>query len=518
MADGADRFQQISQLGSGGMGSVSKARDLQTGQTVAIKVLHEHLADDPKTVRRFEHEVAMARRANSDYSVKVLGFGWRGKRPYMVMEWIDGPSLKDLLARERRLPWERARAIARDIAAALQVAHRNGVTHRDVKPSNILMAPDGRAKLADFGIAKAHDLTSLTESGAMLGTLHYMAPEKKPDGRADFYSLGVVLYEALTGSVPFPGDPVEAPHLHRTAEPDLRRISDPNARQLVTWLLQKDPANRPHDAATLLAALQGSTPPPNLRDTGATNPPVRRPSFAVPILAGAGALAVAIGGLAGVLAFTGGTNGDDNGGGNGGATRPPATATLPPANATVIVPTPAAKEAYIIVVDSSVSMSESSAGRPKRDIAMDEAEAALRAAPSTAQAALWTFGSQSSSEADKCTDARKLAGLAAPGRIDVRGQLGAVRPVGSTPLTLTVRNAVNDAAGATGAKRIHVTVIADDRDKCGEELAPEIARLQQRGIDLQIDVIGLNLDRESTIQFAEAVSAGNIKGTFKELH
>lgn len=508
MADGVDRFQRISQLGAGGMGSVWKARDLHTGQLVAMKILHEHLADDVRTRRRFEHEVTLAQRANSEYSVRVMGCGWQGNRPFMVMELIEGPSLRDVLARERRLSWDRTRAIARDIASALQVAHANGVTHRDVKPSNILMAPGGRAKLTDFGIAKAHDLTPLTESGAMLGTLHYMAPERKPDGRSDFYSLGVVLYEVLTGSVPFPGDPVDAPHLHRTAEPDLRRISDPTARRLVTWLLQKDPGKRPHDAAILLAALQGSSPPPDLADTGATDPPVRRPSFAVPVVAGAGALVVAVGGLAGMLALAGGGPGDDNDG----------VGTLPPVTATPTASTPVLKEAYIVIVDSSASMSDLSAGRPKRDIAMDEAEAALLAAPPGAQAAVWTFGSQTASEADKCSDARKIGGLTPRSQIDVRAELAAVRPVGSTPLSLTVRNAVNDAASATGAKRIYVTVIADDRDKCGKELALEIAQLQQRGIDLRLDVVGLNLDRESTIQFAEAVSAGNIKGKFEELH
>lgn len=500
------------------MGSVWKARDTLTGELVAMKILHEHLADDPKTVRRFEHEVTMARRANSDYSVRVLGLGWQGKRPYMVMELIEGPTLREVLSRERRLSWQRTRGIARDIASALRAAHANGVVHRDVKPSNVLLTADGVAKLTDFGIAKAKDLTPLTESGAMLGTLHYMAPERKKDHRADFYSLGVVLYELLTGSVPFPGDPVDAPHLHRTAEPNLGKISDPTARRLVTWLMQKNPEKRPNDAVTLLAALQGSSPPPHFDDTGATEPTrARRPPFAAPVLAGAGALAITIGGIAGMLALAGGGSDDDDEGNS--SSTPSLTAAVNEPTGTAATPqaTPTPKEAYIVVVDSSVSMGELSSGRAKRDIAIDQAEAALQAVPAGAQAAIWVFGSQTASEAAKCSDTRKLAGLAPRSQIDVRTALGSVQPVGSSPLTLAVSNAVQGAASGAGAQRVYVTLIADDRDKCGQELKPEIERLQQSGIEIRLDVIAINLDRESTIQFAEAVSAGTIKGTFEEI-
>ena len=253
-------FELQSELGRGGMGVVWRARDTQSGQTVAIKLMHEQYAREPDYVARLQREVEVSRRIQSPRVVKVLGYGVRGSVPYMVMEYVPGQSLRELVHGHGPLTWAQAKPILRQVAEGLDSAGRVGVLHRDVKPSNIIITPDGQAKLADFGIARAFDMSRLTRSSTMMGTPHYMAPEGQRDVRSDMYSLGCVLYEMLTGARPFEGtNPHDVIVQHMRAVPDMSRVPDGQPRALVAWMMQKDPSRRPGNAAALLAALDGST-------------------------------------------------------------------------------------------------------------------------------------------------------------------------------------------------------------------------------------------------------------------
>lgn len=255
-----DPFELQSELGRGGMGVVWRARDTQSGQLVAVKLMHEQFAGDPEYVARLQREVEVSRRIQSPRVVSVLGYGVRGAIPYMVMEYVPGPSLKELVHDRGPLPWAQAKPMLRQVAEALDAAARVGVVHRDIKPSNILVTPEGNVKLADFGIARALDMTRLTRSSTMMGTPHYMAPEGQRDSRSDLYSLGCVLFEMLTGAPPFEGDSQHDIILrHMRESPDLSKIPEGQPRQLVAWLMQKDPPRRPANAAALIAAIDGST-------------------------------------------------------------------------------------------------------------------------------------------------------------------------------------------------------------------------------------------------------------------
>jgi len=248
-------FELLEKLGSGGMGTVWRARDMASGTLVALKMLHPHLSDDPDYLRRFEREVEVSKRIDSLHVVRVLGYGMREGQPFMAMELVEGPSLRDLLRERRTLTWEEARGIAAQVTHGLGAAHAHNVVHRDIKPSNILMERGGTVKLADFGVARAGDLSALTGASAVIGTVAYMAPEDAVSAQSDFYALGIVLYEMLAGAPPFTGDSqktVLMKHLRDT--PDLARVPA-IARPVLESLLAKDPAARPRDAAGVLALL-----------------------------------------------------------------------------------------------------------------------------------------------------------------------------------------------------------------------------------------------------------------------
>lgn len=266
-ADAGDRFELIEQLGRGGMGVVWKARDRETGEVVALKMIRTDLADDAEYVARFEREVELARRVSSPNVVHVLGYGRAEGVPYLSMEYVPGPTLRERITASGAMVWEEVWGIAFQLARALAAVHAAGIIHRDVKPSNVMLAPGGIVKLGDFGIAKSGDLTQLTRVATFVGTAAYMAPDGEASPRSDLYSLGCVLYEALAGVVPFPGESqneVLMKHIQRP--PDLERVPVA-ARPLLAWLLAKDPTSRPADGGALLAAL--SVVPPAIPAVGA---------------------------------------------------------------------------------------------------------------------------------------------------------------------------------------------------------------------------------------------------------
>jgi eukaryotic-like serine/threonine-protein kinase len=250
-------FTQLEQVGKGGMGVVWRARDDETGRIVALKLLRENFADDPDYLSRFEHELEIAKRITSEHVVRVLGYGARDGVPYIAFEFVEGPSLRELLNKHGSYDWPETRAMLLQLAEGLADAHAAGVIHRDVKPGNILIAPGGIAKLADFGISHASDLTHVTRTSGLVGTPAYLAPEGPIDARSDLYSLGIIGFELLTGKPPFEGatyHEVLAAHLRQA--PDLARLPA-EARPIVGWLLAKDPRDRPQSARQLIRVLTG---------------------------------------------------------------------------------------------------------------------------------------------------------------------------------------------------------------------------------------------------------------------
>lgn len=283
-----ERFELLDRIGHGGMGTVWKARDGESGGVVALKILHEHLSLDPYFVERFEREVEVTRRIDSPYVAKTLGFGRREGRPFIVMEFVEGKSLRDLLRGQGPMSWETASPILRQIALGLDAAHKANVIHRDVKPSNVLLTPDGTAKLVDFGIARAEDMTALTGTSTTMGTPGYTTPDGVPGKSADLYALGCVAYELCTGNRAFTGDTTtEVAVRQMRGQYDIETMPA-EGRPFVQWLLAPEERLRPADAGLVASVLEGSSLPPRQRG--------RRPRG--PIIAGiAGSLALAIGAI-----------------------------------------------------------------------------------------------------------------------------------------------------------------------------------------------------------------------------
>lgn len=263
-----ERFELLAQLGRGGMGTVWRARDQGTGEIVAVKILHPHLVDDPDMVARVEREVELSKTVASPFVVATRGFGVKDGNPYIVMEYIAGQSLRDLLKVRRWLPWAEARPILNDIAGGIRALHGAGIMHRDISPGNVLIDGHGRAKLADLGSALSADVTRLTNAGAILGTPSYLAPDIPYVPASDFYSLGCLAYEVLTGYPPFSVSTVqEAALLHSRGIPNLDALP-PESREVVGGLLQKDPVARQRFVEARFT--QRASPPPQYGDSAPT--------------------------------------------------------------------------------------------------------------------------------------------------------------------------------------------------------------------------------------------------------
>jgi beta-lactam-binding protein with PASTA domain/predicted Ser/Thr protein kinase len=260
----ANRYELRTEVGHGGMADVYLARDRLLNRRVAVKVLSPTFAADPAFVERFRREAQAAASLNHPNIVAVYDWGQEDDTSFIVMEYVNGQTLRDLVNRHGTVPPVEAARIGADIADALEFAHRNGVVHRDVKPGNVLITPEGGVKVADFGIARAESSDTLTKTGAVLGTATYFSPEQAQglalDGRSDVYSLGVVLYEMLTGVAPFTADsPVSVAYKHVREEPvPPSRVNSaiPGALdRIVLTAMAKDVALRYPSAAALRAEL-----------------------------------------------------------------------------------------------------------------------------------------------------------------------------------------------------------------------------------------------------------------------
>ena len=254
-------YRLDSVLGSGAMGVVYLATDEKRGHPAAVKVVHNELAQGPNVQSRFIREAEILRHFSHPGIVRFLGGGKFRGTLYIAMEFIQGSTLEKILEERGAIPWREAATLAVQICNALHYAHEHGVIHRDLKPSNLMITEDGKVKLTDFGIAKDLDKTALTAPGRTLGTAAYMAPEQirgtpPVSHKTDLYSLGVVLYQMLTGRPPFEGSTaVVLMHCHMNEEPP--RPSDkvheiPKALDnLVVSLMAKVPSDRPWDAAAV---------------------------------------------------------------------------------------------------------------------------------------------------------------------------------------------------------------------------------------------------------------------------
>ena len=261
----AGRYQVIEELGTGGMGRVYKVYDAEVEDKVALKLLNPDIASDEETITRFRNELKLARRIAHKNVCRMYDLGQQEGDYYITMEYVAGENLKSFIRRSGQLTVDKTIGIAAEICAGLAEAHRLGVVHRDLKPQNIMIDQEGAVRIMDFGIARSLKAKSLTRPGVLIGTPEYMSPEQVEGGaadqRSDIYAVGIILYEMLTGRVPFAGDtPIAIALKHKTESPPNPR--ELNARipealsRLVLRCLEKDPAKRFESPENLLSELE----------------------------------------------------------------------------------------------------------------------------------------------------------------------------------------------------------------------------------------------------------------------
>lgn len=297
------RYQLSSRVAIGGMGEVWQATDLVIGRTVALKILKDEYLGDPGFLERFRAEARHAALVNHEGIANVFDYGEEDGSAYLVMELVPGEALSTMIEREHTLPVDKVLDIVAQTANALQAAHAVGLVHRDIKPGNLLITPDGRVKITDFGIARIADQVPLTATGQVMGTVQYLSPEQASGHPAspstDIYSLGIVAYEALAGRRPFTGESqvaIAMAHINEQPPALPGDIPEPVAA-LVLSCIAKKPADRPATAANLARAAQAlrrgdvaaatvAVPAIGQNGTVAFNPPQGRGNDAATALIG----------------------------------------------------------------------------------------------------------------------------------------------------------------------------------------------------------------------------------------
>ena len=267
-----NRYEISEKVGNGGMATVYKAEDKVLKRNVAVKVLKDEFTTDEEFIKRFEIEAQSAARLTHPNIVSIYDVGSEDNLYYIVMELIRGKTLKEIIVEERGpLPWKWSVNVAIQIASALEMAHKNNIIHRDIKPHNIIITEDGIAKVTDFGIAKAVSNSTITAFGTTIGSVHYFSPEHArggfTDAKSDLYSLGVVMYEMVTGRVPFDADtPVSVALKHMQEEPEEPIELNPNlptsVNKIIMKAMQKDTTLRYQSATEMLRDLRKSLKDP----------------------------------------------------------------------------------------------------------------------------------------------------------------------------------------------------------------------------------------------------------------
>jgi eukaryotic-like serine/threonine-protein kinase len=334
----ADRYELVELIGKGGMSSVFKAHDRLLDRTVAIKVLHPHYTDDEEYVERFRREARSVAQLSHPNIVTVIDRGEDEGRQFIVFEYVEGENLKQRLQQTGAMPVQDVLLLGLQMARALSFAHLRGLVHRDVKPQNVLLNDDGQAKMTDFGIARSVDVEGVTITGTVLGTSEYIAPEQargqRVDAQTDVYSLGVVLYELLTGAVPYEGETFVTVALQHVNEPvpsvlERRPDAPPRLALAVEQAMAKSPDQRFESMDELVGELEAcldDLDPSSEDATMITRGPVaargrrrerpprprrrRRLGVLWPIAAVLGVLAVAALAALGAMALRDGDSGD----------------------------------------------------------------------------------------------------------------------------------------------------------------------------------------------------------------
>ena len=260
----ANRYELLEHVGGGGMADVYRAHDTYLDRYVAIKILHAQFANDVEFIEKFHREAQGAARLSHPNIVNIYDVGEEADKHFIVMEYVAGNTLKNKIQEKGHLSVEESLHVAKEIASALEHAHSNGLVHCDIKPHNILLTADGRVKVADFGIARAVTASTMTYSGNVVGSVHYFSPEQAKGSaitpKSDIYSLGVVLYEMLTGQLPFTGETtISIAIKHLQEEPPTVRQLDPEipavVESIVSKAMAKDPNERP-DSTELIYDIQ----------------------------------------------------------------------------------------------------------------------------------------------------------------------------------------------------------------------------------------------------------------------
>jgi serine/threonine-protein kinase len=275
----ASRYEILFEIGSGGMAKVFKARDTILNRIVAIKILRSEFADDAEFTARFTTEAQAAAGLSHQNLVSIFDVGSEGGTRFIVMEYVDGITLKEYIRQQKMLEWQEAIKITTQILMGISHAHDRGIVHRDIKPQNIVITPTGLVKVMDFGIARATSSYTLKVGDATIGSVHYFSPEqargRHTDEKSDIYSLGIVLYELMTGHVPFDGDsPIAVAMMHlqnMPISPKEFNVSVPLAlEEIVMKAIRKEPHERYRAAKDMLADLYAAQDNPNRAPTVAS--------------------------------------------------------------------------------------------------------------------------------------------------------------------------------------------------------------------------------------------------------